>query len=60
MVTSYTLQYQIKTPTAVALGLFDGVHKGHRAVIQKVVEQKSAGLTPCVFTFTVPWGKACL
>ena len=53
MVTSYTLRYQIETPTAVALGLFDGVHKGHRAVIQKVVEQKSAGLTPCVFTFTV-------
>ena len=24
-------------PTAVALGLFDGLHKGHRAVIRKAV-----------------------
>ncbi len=39
-------------PTAVALGLFDGVHLGHRAVIKAAVEQKKNGLTPAVFTFS--------
>lgn len=37
--------------TAVALGLFDGVHLGHRAVIKAACEQKRYGLTPAVFTF---------
>lgn len=34
--------------TSVALGLFDGVHLGHRAVLQ---EAKNSGFTPVVFTF---------
>lgn len=37
--------------TAVALGLFDGVHLGHRAVLRAAYEQKQNGLVPCVFTF---------
>lgn len=36
------------TPSAVALGLFDGVHTGHRAVIRAVL---AGGLRPAVFTF---------
>lgn len=39
-------------PTAVALGLFDGVHLGHRHVLELVREQKKNGLIPSVFTFT--------
>ena len=39
-------------PTAVALGYFDGVHLGHRAVLKLAVESKSRGLTPAVFTFS--------
>ena len=38
-------------PTAVALGLFDGLHKGHRAVIRKAVNC-APELLPAVFTFT--------
>ena len=37
--------------TAVALGIFDGVHLGHRLVLDKAVEQKSRGLSPAVFSF---------
>ena len=40
------------TGTAVALGLFDGVHLGHRAVLQKACEQQENGLIPSVFTFS--------
>lgn len=37
--------------TAVALGLFDGVHLGHRAVIDAACKQRDNGLETCVFTF---------
>ncbi len=39
------------TKTAVALGVFDGIHIGHQAVIKKAVCYKELGLSPCVFTF---------
>ncbi len=38
-------------PTAVALGLFDGVHLGHRRVLELVLAQSANVLQPCVFTF---------
>ena len=38
-------------PTAVALGLFDSVHQGHKAVILKAVEGKIDGLKPIIVTF---------
>ena len=41
----------LNEPSAIALGLFDGVHRGHRAVIKKAVSCAPA-LTPVVFTFT--------
>lgn len=37
--------------TAIALGVFDGVHKGHQAVIGCAVSYKDKGLSPAVFTF---------
>ncbi len=48
-------------PTAVALGFFDGVHKGHAAVVKQAVAGQKEGLVPCVFSFTMdakrPGGK---
>ena len=41
-------QYIGERETAVALGAFDGLHIGHRAVIREAVE---SGLVPVVFTF---------
>ncbi len=38
-------------PASVALGLFDGVHIGHREVLGKALENRA--LTPCVFTYTI-------
>jgi riboflavin kinase / FMN adenylyltransferase len=37
-----------RVPRAVAIGTFDGVHRGHRAVIKAAVD---AGLRPTVVTF---------
>lgn len=48
-----------KNNTAVALGVFDGVHRGHREVLHRAVI--SEGLEPWVFTFSeksLPTGKS--
>ena len=38
-------------PSSTALGYFDGIHKGHRAVIEEAVEEaKKRELVPTVFT----------
>ena len=39
-------------PRAIALGYFDGVHLGHRALMQRAVQRaKEIGGTSAVFTF---------
>lgn len=37
---NFTVSEHEKLNTAVALGFFDGLHKGHRRVILSAVEQK--------------------
>lgn len=40
-------------PTVIALGNFDGIHKGHQELIRRTVKSaKIAGLKSAVFTFT--------
>lgn len=40
-----------KKRSAVALGIFDGLHLGHRAVINSAAAQSKNGLSAAVFTF---------
>lgn len=47
-----TKQFHIKEETAVAIGKFDGIHLGHRTLLEKVLEAKELGLKALVFTFT--------
>ncbi len=52
MLVTQDLTTPRKAPSSVALGFFDGVHAGHRAVIGVAVETaRREGLTPRVFTF---------
>lgn len=41
----------LEKETAVAIGKFDGVHIGHRRLLEEILEQKKNGLKACVFTF---------
>lgn len=38
--------------TAVALGKFDGVHRGHRNIMERLIEEKTKGYMSLVFTFS--------
>lgn len=47
-----TLPTQADRPTAVAIGNFDGLHAGHRAVLQTMLQAAQArALVPSVLTF---------
>ncbi|WP_088891293.1 bifunctional riboflavin kinase/FAD synthetase [Leptolyngbya ohadii] len=43
-----------KTPTRVALGNFDGVHRGHQQVIQPVLSQAHSDSLPAVLPAVLP------
>lgn len=46
-----TTEFHLENKSAVALGKFDGIHLGHRRLLERVLEQKSRGLWTVVFTF---------
>lgn len=50
-IISETINFEIKEPTAIVLGKFDGVHVGHQLLVKKLLEQKEKGLKTVVFTF---------
>ena len=39
--------------TAIALGKFDGLHKGHQLLLRAILDQKKNGLAATVFTFDI-------
>ncbi len=47
-----TRDFQIKEPTAVTIGKFDGRHKGHQKLLRQMLElKKEYGYQTAVFTF---------
>lgn len=44
-------EFQLNSDTAVAIGKFDGIHRGHRELLDRIIEKKQAGLEASVFTF---------
>ena len=49
-----TTDFKILQPTAVAIGKFDGLHRGHRELLKKILHMKSQGLLATIFTFDPP------
>ena len=50
-IISRTTQFKIPDGTAVAIGKFDGLHLGHRKLLDVILRQKEDGLKAAVFTF---------
>ena len=40
--------------TAIALGKFEGLHRGHQLLLDEIQKQKNKGLKSAVFTFDMP------
>lgn len=46
-----TSEFYIEHKTAVAIGKFDGIHKGHTELLSHIIRQKEKGMKAVVFTF---------
>ena len=46
-----TSDFNLNVRTAAAIGKFDGIHIGHRRLLEEILEHKQEGLAACVFTF---------
>lgn len=46
-----TSDFYLERETAAAIGKFDGVHIGHRRLLEEILNRKKDGLAACVFTF---------
>jgi riboflavin kinase/FMN adenylyltransferase len=49
-----TADFVLERETAAAIGKFDGVHIGHRRLLDEIIVKKQQGLDACVFTFNPP------
>lgn len=49
-----TLDFYVEEPTVLSLGKFDGIHRGHELLMEKLAQKKEEGLKAAVFTFDIP------
>lgn len=49
-----TTEFVLPGKSAAAIGKFDGIHLGHRKLLDKLLESKKAGLMTVIFTFDPP------
>lgn len=49
-----TMDFYIEEPTVLSLGKFDGIHRGHELLMERLSAKKEEGLSAVIFTFDVP------
>ena len=49
-----TLDFKIEEPSVITLGKFDGLHTGHRYLMDAMQKGKEQGLKCVIFTFDIP------
>lgn len=49
-----TTDIQITEPTVISLGKFDGLHMGHKLLLENMMTKKQEGLATVMFTFDIP------
>ena len=47
-------QFHIEEPTALTIGKFDGLHRGHEELITHLLEKEHEGLKSVIFSFDIP------
>ncbi len=50
----HTTDFEVSEDTAVSLGKFDGIHRGHKRLLEYLEEKKKKGLKTVIFTFDIP------
>lgn len=53
-IISGTCDFALEGPSAVVIGKFDGLHRGHKLLLSQILEAKKDGLLAVVFTFDPP------
>lgn len=53
-IISGSTDFVLEGKSAVAIGKFDGIHRGHLALMNHILEQKNEGMQAVVFTFDPP------
>ena len=46
--------FEIREPSVISLGKFDGIHRGHNRLMEYLDEGKKQGLCSVIFTFDIP------
>lgn len=46
-----TTEFQMEQKSAVAIGKFDGVHRGHMELLSHIIQMKKKKMAAVVFTF---------
>lgn len=49
-----TIDFETEGKSAIAIGKFDGIHRGHQKLLDCILKQKAQGLKAVVFTFDPP------
>ena len=49
-----TTDFYIEENTAISLGKFDGIHRGHELLLEHLAKKKAEGLKAVLFTFDIP------
>ena len=47
------LDFQLDKRSVVTLGKFDGIHRGHQKLVEKILEQKEKGLQTVLFSLGI-------
>ncbi|MGN1172052.1 MAG: bifunctional riboflavin kinase/FAD synthetase [Lachnospiraceae bacterium] len=49
-----TTEFELAQPSAVSIGKFDGIHRGHKQLLDRIIRRKADGMQAVVFTFDPP------
>lgn len=49
-----TTDFYVEENSVLSLGKFDGIHRGHELLLERLAQQKEKGLKSVVFTFDIP------